>query len=29
MEKFQKYAENPVFGNEQTGTVFDAYVWMD
>lgn len=29
MEKFQKSAENPIFGNEQTGTVFDAYVWMD
>lgn len=29
MNQFNKYAENPVFGNEETGTVFDAYTWMD
>lgn len=29
MEKFKKHINNPVFGDESTGTVFDAYVWMD
>ena len=24
---FQKYGNSPVFGNLETGTVFDAYVW--
>ena len=27
--KFTKRCEGPVFGNEETGTVFDCYVWMD
>ena len=26
---FKKFAQNPVFGNKDTGTVFDAYVWQD
>ncbi len=26
MRNFKKYQNNPVFGNESTGTVFDAYV---
>jgi len=29
MNNFKKYAGNPVFGDEKTGTVFDAYVWKD
>lgn len=29
MSTFQKYRGNPVFGNEDIGTVFDAYVWRD
>ena len=24
---FQKYENSPVFGNLETGTMFDAYVW--
>ena len=26
---FTKYSDCPVFGNAETGTVFDAYVWTD
>ena len=26
---FEKYGSSPVFGNAETGTVFDGYVWMD
>ena len=26
---FGKYGDAPVFGNRETGTVFDAYVWRD
>ena len=26
---FIKYPSTPVFGNVETGTVFDAYVWID
>ena len=26
---FEKYGTSPVFGNAETGTVFDGYVWMD
>jgi len=26
---FIKYSEAPVFGNTETGTVFDGYVWME
>ena len=29
MENFEKYGAAPVFGDEETGTVFDAYVWQD
>ena len=29
MRNFEKYANRPVFGDEKTGTVFDAYVWID
>ena len=29
MNNFKKHGSSPVFGNEQTGTVFDAYVWQD
>ena len=29
MNGFVKYENNPVFGNEETGTTFDAYVWKD
>ena len=29
MDNFKKYSGNPVFGNAETGTVFDAYVWKD
>ncbi len=29
MENFTKYENNPVFGNKEIGTVFDAYVWKD
>ncbi len=29
MNTFKKYSDNPVFGNEKTGTTFDAYVWKD
>lgn len=29
MENFKKNEKSPVFGDENTGTVFDAYVWMD
>ena len=29
MENFKKIQKNPVFGDKNTGTVFDAYVWMD
>ena len=26
---FEKYENGPVFGNRETGTMFDAYVWKD
>ena len=26
---FTKYTNAPVFGNKETGTVFDGYVWID
>ncbi len=26
---FSKYSDAPVFGNSETGTVFDGYVWID
>ena len=26
---FEKYGTSPVFGNAETGTVFDGYIWMD
>ena len=29
MENFKKNEKSPVFGDENTGTVFDAYVWRD
>ena len=29
MDNFKKYGIAPVFGDETTGTVFDAYVWQD
>ena len=29
MKDFHKYEKNPVFGNVETGTTFDAYVWKD
>ena len=29
MGTFTKYSNGPVFGNEETGTVFDGYVWKD
>ncbi len=33
MKNFKKYENNPVFGDKNTGTVFDSYVcmyvWMD
>lgn len=29
MKNFEKPFATPVFGNTETGTVFDAYVWMD
>lgn len=29
MKNFTKYENNPVFGDVETRTVFDAYVWMD
>ncbi len=29
MGSFKKYEGGPVFGNSETGTVFDAYVWRD
>lgn len=29
MNGFIKHENNPVFGNEDTGTTFDAYVWRD
>ena len=29
MKSFKKRIGSPVFGNESTGSVFDAYVWMD
>lgn len=29
MENFKKYIKNPVFGDKSTGTIFDAYVWVD
>lgn len=29
MKNFIKHFDRPVFGDEGTGTVFDAYVWMD
>lgn len=29
MERFIKYDKNPVFGNDEIGTVFDAYTWKD
>lgn len=29
MENFKKYENNPVFGDEKTGTVFDVYITRD
>ena len=29
MKNFIKHFDRPVFGDESTGTVFDAYVWVD
>lgn len=29
MENFKKYENNPVFGDDATGTVFDVYTWID
>lgn len=29
MENFKKYSNAPIFGDESTGTVFDAYIHMD
>ena len=29
MGTFKKYEGGPVFGDGETGTVFDAYVWRD
>ncbi len=29
MYSFTKYGNSPVFGNDETGTFFDAYVWRD
>ena len=29
MGTFTKYSNGPVFGNKETGTVFDGYVWKD
>lgn len=29
MNNFAKFPMNPVFGDQSTGTVFDAYVWRD
>ena len=29
MNNFEKLKNNPVFGDKSTGTVFDAYVWID
>ena len=29
MKRFEKHPANPVYGDEQTGTMFDVYVWQD
>ena len=29
MKNFIKHFDRPVFGDESTGTVFDAYIWVD
>lgn len=29
MNNFVKYENNPVFGDDSTGTVFDVYTWID
>lgn len=29
MNVFEKFSENPVFGSDEIGTMFDAYVWRD